>query len=491
MPNKKKRSIAGEANATKMIEHRGGARSGPYLGARNVSVYEKTPTKEKQVVTTAAATTTAMPRPRRRKGTPPLSPVEKRWFAVLRLLCLRSQHGGRSPGRQAAAIAKSIGVGVDSLNRITRDAVAGRSLVRKVGSGRVRVVRSEWMRDWLKRKHREVRGKWTVRRMTAEMKEEWGGIGSVGSVEQTIKENGFRRVRPRVLPILNARIMERRVEFARYLTDETGPMKDTDTFFGMLDEKWFYFNLLEKAVWIDKDEEKPTYFVKNKQFPTKVMFLGALGMPRPEHDFTGDIGLFPIGVLDFAQRNSVNRRAGTLVFEPMEIDRALTVHMLKHHILPQTLNRCKWAKRIVWVLDNAGGHGGGRGDMQTNVLDPINEWAKDLPQDIKALCGDPRHPPDIIFKAQSAHSPDLNILDNGAWWSLQVAVDRLNTQHSRVLAPTELQVHDAVMEAWEGWVSAERITMLFESVVMNAHRVIETHGGNTYSQPHHTDSTRK
>ena len=182
------------------------------------------------------------------------------------------------------------------------------------------------------------------------------------------------------------------MEFARYLTDETGPMKDNDTFFGMLDEKWFYFNLLEKAVWIDKDEEKPTYFVKNKQFPTKVMFLGALGMPRPEHDFTGDIGLFPIGVLDFAQRNSVNRWAGTLVFEPMEIDRALTVHMLKHHILPQTLNRCKWAKRIVWVLDNAGGHGGGRGDMQTNVLDPINEWAKDLPQDIKALCGDPETP---------------------------------------------------------------------------------------------------
>ena len=43
------------------------------------------------------------------------------------------------------------------------------------------------------------------------------------------------------------------------------------------------------------------------------------------------------------------------------------------------------------------------------------------------------------------------------------------------------------MEAWEGWVSAERIKKTFESVVLNAHRVVETGGRNDYAQPHNRD----
>ena len=491
MPQKTNRMRAGERNEKKAANHKGGGHKGSYLGVRDPRALYGTPLTKHQAAKETRPLATILPTPRRRKGTPTLGSVEALWFAVLRLLVLRANNRGRVPEKQALLIARSIGLGISSLNRVARLAMAGKSLARKTRSGESRLVKSEWMKEWFRAQHKKWHGKWTVRAMTTAMKEEWGGAGSMGSVVQIAKECGYRMVAPRLLPVLGKVHLEKRVEFARFLTDAKSPLQQSDTFIGMLDEKWFVYRLLQKSVWVEKDEDRPTYFIKNKQHQTKVMFLGALGMPRPAHGFDGGIGLFPIGDLELAKKSSANRPAGASVFKTKEMDRGLTVKMLKDDIIPATLNKCGWAKRIIWVLDNAGGHGGGRGDMTKTTLDPLNEWCKTLPPHLLKLCADPKHPPEITFMAQSPHSPDMNVLDNGAWWSLQVTVDKLNAQHGGVSTPAEIDVCNAVVDAWQHWVSAANITKLFNSVVINCQKVIDTHGGNSYKQPHHRDVNHK
>ena len=492
MPQPSKKRIAGQVNEAQTRSHKGGGHVGAFRGVLNggAALYNKKHALSAvETIEPTPTPTTPLPIPHRKKGTPPLSSVEKRWFAVLRLLCLRSNHGGKAPKKQSESIARSIGVTSKRLDEIARMACSGKSLVRKSGSGRKSVVQTKPVVKWFKEKHAAWKGHWTMRRMSAAMKEQCGGVGSVGSVARIASAVGLKRVAARLLPMLNESHMAKRVEFSNFLIGPDSPVCQSTTMFGFLDEKWFLLSLLQKRVWVDVEggEERPTFFIKSKQHQSKVMFLGAVGMPREEHGFNGDIGLWPIGTVDLAERASANRPAGTPVFRPMEIDRALTLFLLKYRVVPATLDKCKWATSIVWVLDNAGGHGGGRGDMKKTVLDPLNDWCADLPGDIRAHCANPATPPRITFIAQSPHSPDLNALDNGAWWSLQVAVDALNTKRGGVMAPTEIEVHDAVMEAWEGWVSAERIKKTFESVVLNAHRVVETGGRNDYTQPHNRD----
>ncbi len=51
-------------------------------------------------------------------------------------------------------------------------------------------------------------------------------------------------------------------------------------------------------------EKRPALNIANKLHPKKVMFLGAVAVPRPEHQFDGAIGFCPIGERTVAQRRS-------------------------------------------------------------------------------------------------------------------------------------------------------------------------------------------
>lgn len=86
-----------------------------------------------------------------------------------------------------------------------------------------------------------------------------------------------------------------------------------------------------------------------------------------------------------------------------------------------------WAKRIVIQMDNAGGHGGGKGDMTKNDHSRSQRvGCVDLPEEY-ARWWPVMEQPEIVFVAQPPRSPDTNALDLGIWSSLQVAVEQAKT----------------------------------------------------------------
>ena len=279
--------------------------------------------------------------------------------------------------------------------------------------------------------------------------------------------------------------MAKRHEFATYFTGSNSPVNDENAFVEFMDEKWFRRHT-RGNVWIASNEIRPAETTANKLHETQVMLLGAVAMPRTQHGFNGGVGLWPVGYVEEAKRSSAYREKGARKFVKESMTKEYFVDMLKTKLNPATLVRCgKWATSVVWYMDNAGGHGGGRGDMEKSTIAELNEWCATKLQKntaLRKLCKDLQIPP-IEFRAQPAHSPDVNPLDAGAWWSLQVAVDRVDDEHPE--RATEIMVHDTVLNAWESWESAERIAKLFEDVQLNCAEIKRTHGGNMYAQPHH------
>ncbi len=375
---------------------------------------------------------------------------------------------------------------------MVHNAQLGFSLNRKPGSGRYRLVTSEWMEDWFIAKHKELKGRWKVREMVAIMKQEWGGLGSVGSVLSLVRKCGLRQVRARLLPILSAATKQRRKEWAKGLTDgKIGgySIDDTRCVVIHIDEKWFIWHKLKSLIWVGPEEHVPAYFVKSRRFQTKVMVLGAIGTPRPEFGFDGKIGLWGIGHEEKAKRRSKNRERDARVWKAEEMTRQKTIEMIQTLVIPLALQKCgQWAETIVVQMDNAGGHGGGRGDIRETTIAELDAWAAKLPAELVALCKGGKAQK-IVFQAQPPHSPDLNALDNGAWWSLQTAVDRLTMgqAHREV---SEIEVKDAVLQAWDVWGSAQQISKLFDDVRLNSECIVKCDGGNMYKSPHRKKGRR-
>ena len=487
-----KRQINGLKNMQKRRAAKPGGHKGPYRGfdfrgglnSPSKKRHEDEPTALNRCDTTHShvSSTMLMKFNNHRSS---LLPIEKRWYAVLRLIWLRMANNGRAPRKAAERIARAIGKSVRSLNKMAQMALLGHSLARRSGSGRPRLGTAEQMKKWCLAKHRECTRKWTTRSMARAMKKEWNGVRSVGTVYRLARMCHFKLTKPRLLPILSSDHMTKRKQFAQELTSaQDNPLDDPDTVFVMIDEKWFVRNR-HGPVWMAPDEVRPAEFLRNKQHETKVMFLGALARPRPSHGFAGGIGLWPIGTIERAVRSSNLRPAGARVFVPTEMNKEKTIEMVKRDVIPEILRQTgKWAKKIVLVMDNAGGHGGGRGDMTKTTLRQLNEWGERLPESLMAMCENKGLT--LKFIAQPPHSPDMNILDAGAWWSLQVAVDAVNDSTNK--APTEIDVHDAVITAWKTWVDDDKIEKLFADVLMNCCEIIRTRGGNLYQQPHHKRS---
>lgn len=170
------------------------------------------------------------------------------------------------------------------------------------------------------------------------------------------------------------------------------------------------------------------------------------------------------------------------MFKSTEMNKDLTIKMMEEDVVPAILGKCgNWAKSIVVIMDNAGGHGGGRGDMSTTTLAELNDWATKF---IEAAKKSSKYKQLrlIEFKAQSPRSPDMNVLDAGAWWSLQVAVDEVDDETDR--SASEIVIHDAVLKAWNTWINKDKIQKLFDDVLLNCKEIIRTNGGNLYQQPH-------
>jgi len=416
----------------------------------------------------------------------PPTAIDKRWDAVADFraaAAAAAARGTRLASSVARKIAKRIGIGAAQLRRLSRTS-KWRSMRRRPGSGRPSKATPE-LKEWFLQTAKELSGYWTTRQMAALMKATWG-FGSLSMVFRLAHELGFRHIRMHVRPFLSAKHMAARLEWVRKLLEDPKlTFAEPDTVYIHVDEKWFYALRPGHRLWVPKGMRPPIVHTASKRFINKAMFLAAVAKPIPERDFDGRIGFYPVAERATAKRDSNVREKGEQYWRPINMDAALFKDFIKNKVVPDALRATGvWARKIVIQMDNAGGHGGGKGNMSKTTLPELAEWAAHLPDELLQLC--PMGPSVFEFVAQPPQSPDLNVLDLGVWTSLQVAVDELKHERTSVL-PTVSELFDCCIDAWSRWDAAQVLTKIFDTLFNVLSLIEEENGGNRYTLTHQNE----
>ena len=208
------------------------------------------------------------------------------------------------------------------------------------------------------------------------------------------------------------------------------------------------------------------------------MFLAAVG--EPTEYFDGAVGIWPVEKLHTPGRASKAhpRVDGRLIpyLKSCTMDGEIFTSMIKTLYIPKMIeiglaalqSKPPGTNLVIWSqVDNAGGH-----KLKTTMTD-IN------------LAGASAHPRiRIHFHAQPPNSPDLNVLDLGAWNSLQKTVPALIYEHQG--DDNEKRIINAVKESFQRWNSREICTSLFRTLKIFMAETIRS-GGNNSKQPHYKD----
>lgn len=274
-------------------------------------------------------------------------------------------------------------------------------------------------------------------------------------------------------PVLTPAHKRARLDWARdkLEADKRGEMwGDNTVLYLHIDEKWFNLMRLGKVLWIPPgasvyDEDKvQTAASKTKQ--SKVMFLAAVGFPRAEHGFDGGVGIWPVVQDKVAKRHSKYHRKDDVYKECATMNTKVFVDMVRNLVVPAAVAKAgTWARKIVIQMDSAGGHGV---DVSVKQLTFTHESGIE-----------------VVAVTQPTKSPDLNVLDLGAWYSLDCAVFK----HKRDLRLQGLSVrnealkpeHDIIQkveQVWATWVSKDRIMKLFQTCKRMMEACVRQEGGN-------------
>ena len=112
-------------------------------------------------------------------------------------------------------------------------------------------------------------------------------------------------------PRLSKNQMKERVKFCQKYLEA---IKNKEYYYCFLDEKWFYCSTLRKKYKVlppnyeigetMKDAYVPLPRVRSRRFPCKVMYLGIVAPPYPQHKFDGKIYLKRVSKFVPQQQNS-------------------------------------------------------------------------------------------------------------------------------------------------------------------------------------------
>ena len=232
-----------------------------------------------------------------------------------------------------------------------------------------------------------------------------------------------------------------------------------------IDKKWFFLcRDNENYVLVSNEEEPPKRYVKHKSHVTKVMFVCALAKPRRINDvwWDGKIGIWPVGKENVAQRDSVNRAAGTVEWEAENIDQAKCKCLLLNDVIPAIVN--KWPNferettKACIQQDGAKSH-----------FKPMDE---DFNEEMEALGLDDK----IKLCAQPANSPDLNINDLGFFASLQ-------SRYHCTCPRNELELITMVQNSYDDY-PISKLNRLWVTLQSCLNEIIKSVGDNKHSIPH-------
>jgi len=310
------------------------------------------------------------------------------------------------------------------------------------------------------------------------------GFGSISTIFRLTKMLGFRQIRMRTLPLLNKSARDKRLDWAsKLLSKKNGPFGKETTVTVHCDEKWFFSLQPQKRYWIGPGEQPLICHINSKSHLKKVMFLGVVGQPVPSKDFDGKIGLYPVVRQYVQKRTSKKHDIGEKYEKSATTDTHFWHKMMKDKVIPDILRLTShWAKKIVIQMDNAPGHGGGRADIRCKTIDVLDSWVTKHKKGLLAFCGRKRRLPEIQFVSQPSRSPDLNVLDLGAWNSIQQAVEQLKKGVSkREIEPEEIR--QACQNAWSLWDGQSKLEKLFNTLHRILVAVRDCHGGNQYDIP--------
>ena len=200
-----------------------------------------------------------------------------------------------------------------------------------------------------------------------------------------------------------------------------------------IDEKWFYITRVKQRYFVAPGEKPPPRKCKHKKHLIKVMFLTAMARPRVDQQtgvwWDGKIGTWCFAEQVPAQRNSINRPAGTLETKTINVTWEVTVHYYINHLFPAI--EAKWPawdspRKVRIQQDNATPHPPPGKDAGINA----------------ALAGMATRGWDVALVEQPPNSPDCNTLDLAFFQAIQSIQHKMSSNNIDELIFNVITAHN-------------------------------------------------
>lgn len=263
---------------------------------------------------------------------------------------------------------------------------------------------------------------------------------------------------------VNAEQMEARKDF---VTSQIVP--GTDQFRNMdndvhVDEKWFFLIMENGYFLVFEEDELPAHYARHKNDIVKVMFLCAVCKPQLRPDgsrMNGLIACESFTKIVPAQRDSVNRRKGTLEEKPITVTADVYRDFMVRLVIPKIRTRLNWKKGELITIrhDGAKPHNGkGNAAYFARYLG-LYGW-------------------NMKLETQSPQSPDVNVLDIGIFNGLQ--------SKSEVYRTDATSVSDLVKRVKKTFsvYPMQQLTSCFAVLLEHYRSILMCDGGNKYPDPH-------
>jgi hypothetical protein len=402
--------------------------------------------------------------------------LEMKWLAVARFYQYR-QHISPSHDVQQW-ICQELSLTTRHLHNLVKRANNTGTLIRKSGSGRP-ANKFELVNEALQNIFRLYGGELSQLTFTELLKQE-GISASSSTVCRIFNSSYWRKKKRKILPTNTLKHQMARFKFCNKYQNESFGGDNSPILWIDIDEKNFT-SRHKRIMYIPSELEKFYNFshAPSKEPIEKVMFFGAIAKPRMNRNFDGRILLLPVCKKKIRQRKSKYGERGEIMFEKTTMTSKLFFEYCSKNLIPAIrshLEQLPEVKKVIVQLDRAGGHGGGRANIDS-MIRKLNAVGR------KRRKGSPV----IVFLPQPSKSPDLNTLDLGIWHSLSCGVPAIRICTKRLMD----QIIHYVLQRWNTWDAWTRLQNVFDTKKKIFQIVKEQNGTNEYEIPHSNRSHAK
>ena len=224
-----------------------------------------------------------------------------------------------------------------------------------------------------------------------------------------------------------------------------------------IDYKWFYVRNQRKVRYFPGEPALPQECYdksfERKGYGEKVMYMCAVTNPCPEFP-DGKIGMFPCVKRVQTQRGSNIRAAGIWHNVDVPVTGKFHAALLKDKLFP--ILEEKWTEGNIFIQTD-------------NARPQVGKAAKDA------------HTGRFKMVRQPPNSPDLQVLDEGLFHRLQVAVDKARPGHDKKSFWARKDLEKAVDDAWEA-TTGEHVAQALAHLIDVNRAILSVDGGNCYKR---------